>query len=258
MLIEKQLADLLPNVESLARQAGAAILSHYQTGTPIITKGDGSPVTAADHASDAILVPGLESFTPAIPVVSEEGVEAGRVPDISGGSFWLVDPLDGTKEFIAGTGEFTVLIGLIQAGRPVLGVMLAPVSGEMYSASAPDAAWAVTPTGRQALHARPLPANGKIAVTTSFRRANERLEAYLATLPVETRIPRRSAFKFAEVARGVADLYPGFGVSYEWDTAAGHALVLAAGGAVTLVDGSPLSYGKPTFKNPDILVLGRR
>ena len=258
MLTEKQLADLLPKVESLAGEAGKAILAHYQTGTPIITKVDGSPVTAADHASDAILVPGLEALTPGIPVVSEEGVEAGRVPDISGGSFWLVDPLDGTKEFIAGTGEFTVLIGLIQAGRPVLGVMLAPVSGEMYSASAPHAAWSVSSAGRQALQARSLPANGEITVTTSFRRANERLESYLATLPVGQRIPRRSAFKFAEVARGAADLYPGFGVSYEWDTAAGHALVLAAGGTVTLVDGSPLTYGKLGFRNPDILVLGRR
>jgi len=255
MLTAKQLAGLLPGVENLARQAGDAILRLYKSGTPTLVKADGSPVTAADHASDAILVPGLTVLTPDIPVVSEEGVEAGRTPDISGGCFWLVDPLDGTKEFIAGTDEFTILIGLIDRGLPVLGVMYGPVQDELYAAALPDLAWRVTKAGRERLHARPRPADG-LTVTSSFRRTSEKLERYLASLPVRDRLRRRSAFKFADVARGAADLYPGFGLSYEWDTAAGHALVLAAGGGVTQVDGAPLLYGKPGFKNPDIVVMG--
>jgi 3'(2'), 5'-bisphosphate nucleotidase len=253
MLTEKQLNDLLPQVEALARQAGAAILRLYRSGTPVIVKSDGSPVTAADHASDAILSPGLAALTPDIPVVSEEGVEAGFTPDISGGRFWLVDPLDGTKEFIGGTGEFTVL-----AGRPALGVMYGPVQDELYAAVVPGAAWGVTASGRAALTARFPPANGLLTVTSSYRRPSDRLETFLASQPIGERLRRRSAFKFADIARGSADLYPGFGLSYEWDTAAGHALVLAAGGSVTDVDGAPLLYGKPGFRNPDILVLGRR
>jgi 3'(2'), 5'-bisphosphate nucleotidase len=258
MLTEKQRLDLLPAVETLARQAGAAILKLYQSGTPTIIKRDGSPVTAADHASDAILRPGLAGLTPAIPVVSEEGVEAGEVPDISGGTFWLVDPLDGTKEFIGQTGEFTVLIGLIEDGRPTLGTIYGPVADELYSAAVPNSAWGVTKAGREALQARRPPADGRLTVTSSYRRTNSALEAYLETVSVGERIRRRSAFKWADVARGAADLYPGFGVSYEWDTAAGHALVIAAGGSATLVDGSPLAYGKPKFLNSDILVIGAR
>ena len=258
MLTDKQRVELLPAVESLARQAGAAILRLYQSGTPVIVKTDGSPVTAADHASDAILSPGLAALTPNIPVVSEEGVEAGYAPDISGGSFWLVDPLDGTKEFIGQTGEFTVLIGLIQARIPVLGVMYAPVADELYSGAAPGHAWHETKAGREKVHVRPVPTDGMLTVTSSYRRTNDTLERYLATLTIGERIRRRSAFKFGDIARGAADLYPGFGLSYEWDTAAGHALVNAAGGTVTQVDGSPLAYGKPGFKNPDILVIGGR
>jgi len=258
MLTEKQRADLLPAVEDLARRAGSAIVALYQTDTPTIFKGDGSPVTAADHASDAILTPGLSALTPDIPVVSEEGVEAGIVPDVSGGSFWLVDPLDGTKEFISGSGEFTVLIGLIENGIPVLGVMYGPVQDTLYAAAAPGIAWEVLKGERTALKARLPPADGLLTVTSSFRWPSERLEKYLATLSIAERLRRRSAFKFADVAAGRADLYPGFGLSYEWDTAAGHALVLAAGGSVTRVDGSLLAYGKEGFRNPDILVRGAR
>jgi 3'(2'), 5'-bisphosphate nucleotidase len=258
MLTEKQLTALLPDVEDLARQAGAAILGLYQTGTPVIVKADGSPVTAADLASDAILTPGLQALTPDIPVVSEEGVEAGRIPDISGGSFWLVDPLDGTREFIAETGEFTVLIGLIVAGRPVLGVMYGPVRDTLYSACVPGTAWEVAMGTRTAMQARRPPKDGRLTVTTSYRKPSMKVERYLETLPVGERIVTRSAFKFADVARGSADLYPGLGLSYEWDTAAGHALVSAAGGTVTTIEGAPLDYGKAGFNNPHILAVGAR
>ncbi len=258
MLTEKQLAALLPEIESLARQAGAAILGLYQTGTPVIVKADGSPVTAADLASDAILTPGLQALTPDIPVVSEEGVEAGRIPDISGGSFWLVDPLDGTREFIAESGEFTVLIGLVEGGRPVLGVMYSPVRDVLYAAALPGIALEVAQGERTALRVRHPPENGRLTVAASYPKSSAKLERYLDSLPIGERIVTRSAFKFADVARGSADLYPGLGLSYEWDTAAGHALVLAAGGAVTEINGAPLSYGKPSFRNPDILAVGAR
>jgi 3'(2'), 5'-bisphosphate nucleotidase len=258
MLTEKQLTDLLPQVESLAREAGAAILHHYETGAAVTMKRDGSPVTDADLASDAIIVPGLEVLTPDIPVVSEEGVEAGRPVDISKGRFWLVDPLDGTKEFIARTGEFTVLIGLIEKGRPVLGVMYGPVADQLYSGSVPGEVWSVSKEGRKPMHARLPPESGLLSVTSSFRRPSEKMENFLAGLPIGERMRHRSAFKFADVASGIADLYPAFGLSYEWDSAAGHAIVLAAGGQVTDVAGKPLRYGKPEFKNPDILVIGRR
>jgi 3'(2'), 5'-bisphosphate nucleotidase len=258
MLTEKQRAALLPDVEDLARRAGAAILGLYQSGTPVIVKADGSPVTAADLASDAILTPGLAALTPDIPVVSEEGVEAGRIPDISGGSFWLVDPLDGTREFIAESGHFTVLIGLVEAGRPVLGVMYGPVQDEIYAAALPDIAWQVTAGGRKAMRVRRPAEDGHLTVTTSYPKSSGKLERYLDSLPIGERIVTRSAFKFADVARGSADIYPGLGLSYEWDTAAGHALVAAAGGRVTMLDGAPLAYGKPGFKNPDILAVGGR
>ncbi|HLG90449.1 MAG TPA: 3'(2'),5'-bisphosphate nucleotidase CysQ [Alphaproteobacteria bacterium] len=258
MLTAKQLVALLPEIESLAREAGAAIMGYYQNGPEIMTKGDGSPVTAADLASDAIIAPGLAALTPEIPVVSEEGVEAGRIPDISGGSFWLVDPLDGTKEFIGGTGEFTVLIGLIQAGVPALGVLYGPVADELYSGAVPGIAWSVAQGNRRAIQARAIRESGLLTVTSSFRWPSSRLEKFLESLHVGERVRRRSAFKYADVARGAVDLYPAFGMSYEWDSAAGHALVSAAGGSVTLVDGSPLAYGKPQFKNPDLLVVGRR
>ncbi len=259
MLTEKRLLEILPRVEDLARSAGEAILNIYKSGTPIIVKCDGSPVTAADLASDAILTPGLQALTPDIPVVSEEGVEAGRIPDISGGDFWLVDPLDGTKEFIAETGEFTVLIGLVLQGIPSLGVIYGPVADELCSAAAPSTAWGVDKDGkRERLHVRKPPLSGMLTVTSSFRRPSQKLESYLESLPIGERLRRRSAFKFADIARGAADLYPAFGLSYEWDTAAGHALVLAAGGNVTQADGQALAYEKPGFKNPDILVLGGR
>jgi 3'(2'), 5'-bisphosphate nucleotidase len=258
MLTEKQLAALLPEIESLARQAGAAILGLYQTGTPVIVKADGSPVTAADLASDAILTLGLENLTPDIPVVSEEGVEAGRIPDISGGSFWLVDPLDGTREFIAESGEFTVLIGLVEGGRPVLGVMYSPVRDVLTAAALPGTALEVAQGDRIALKVRRPPVDGRLTVATSYAKSSAKLEHYLGSQPIGERIVTRSALKFADVARGAADLYPGLGLSYEWDTAAGHALVLAAGGRVTAIDGSPLAYGKPDFRNPDILAVGAR
>jgi 3'(2'), 5'-bisphosphate nucleotidase len=258
MLTEKQLIDLLPQVESLAREAGAAILHHYETGAAVMMKSDGSPVTDADLASDAIIIPALEALTSDIPVVSEEGVEAGRPVDIAKGRFWLVDPLDGTKEFIARTGEFTVLIGLIEKGQPVLGVMYGPVTDQLYSGTAAGEAWSVSKEGREPLQARLPPESGQLSVTSSFRRPSEKMEKFLAGLPIGERIRRRSAFKFADIASGAADLYPAFGLSYEWDTAAGHAIVLAAGGQVTDVAGEPLRYGKPEFKNPDILVIGRR
>jgi 3'(2'), 5'-bisphosphate nucleotidase len=258
MLTENQRVALLPAVEILARRAGAAILGLYQSGTPVIVKHDGSPVTAADHASDAILRPGLAALTPDIPVVSEEGVEAGDVPDISGGNFWLVDPLDGTKEFIKRNGEFTVNIGEVVDGVPVAGVVFAPALGRLFVGSQADGAFETDAelANVRAIVARPRPADG-LVVVGSRSHSDAQTEAFLKSLKVREFKSAGSSLKFCLVAAGEADLYPRTGPTMEWDTAAGHAVLLAAGGDVTNWDGTRFCYGKPGFNNPGFIACGR-
>ncbi|NQW09240.1 MAG: 3'(2'),5'-bisphosphate nucleotidase CysQ [Alphaproteobacteria bacterium] len=247
---------LLDAIVALSREAGQVILPFYREEIVVDDKTDGSPVTAADRAADALIVPALQALTPAIPVVAEESVEAGDIPDVSGGRFWLVDPLDGTKEFIHKRGDFTVNIGLIWDGEPVLGVVHTPVDGMAWAGAVGHGAWEEDADGNRVPIAVRTADPDDITVVASFSHRNPELEAWIATRKVAHSVSRGSALKFCLVARGEADLYPRTGPTMEWDTAAGHALLLAAGGRMTALDGARFRYAKPAFRNGHFLASG--
>ena len=258
-LADSSSAHLLKELLALCRQADAAILRHYEAGAQAQSKADGSPVTVADTDSEAIILAGLKRLTPDIPIVSEERAAEGDRPDISGGRFWLVDPLDGTREFINRNGEFTVNIGLIEAGRPVLGVISAPALSVAYLGRFGDGAWRVEGDGEpRPIAARRVPAEGLTVVASRSHGDREALTAYLGDTPVASERPAGSSLKFCLVASGEADLYPRFGRTMEWDTAAGEAILRAAGGSIEAVTGGPLIYGKPSQDNPHFIAFGRR
>lgn len=247
---------LLDRIVAIARDAGTVILPYYRADTAVDDKADGSPVTAADRAAEVVILAALKALTPEIPVVAEESAEAGRIPDVSGGRFWLVDPLDGTKEFINRRDDFTVNIGLIENGTPVLGVVLTPVDGMAWAGVVGGGAWEEDGAGNRRPIAvrRPDPAGVTVVASKSHR--NPELEDYIATLTVTESVSRGSALKFCLVARGEADIYPRTGPTMEWDTAAGHAVLLAAGGSLTTFDGKPFLYSKPDFRNGHFIARG--
>lgn len=243
-------APLLPALEAVARQAGTVILDVYAKDFAVESKADESPVTEADRRAEALILPALADLAPGIPVVAEEQAAAGRVPAVGSAPFWLVDPLDGTKEFIKRSGEFTVNIGLIVGGVPVVGVVFAPASGWLWSAA--GEATAVGPDGeRRILTCRPIPEAEPVVLASRSHGSAEALDRFLATLHRPSVARAGSSLKFCRIAEGVADFYPRFGPTSEWDTAAGHAVLIAAGGSVTSPDGTPLTYGKPGFLNSD-------
>jgi 3'(2'), 5'-bisphosphate nucleotidase len=247
--------DLLPKLVALAERAGAVILDHYDGEVEVRKKADASPVTVADDAAEAVILEGLAELTPSIPVVAEERVAAGKVPALHGRPFWLVDPLDGTKEFLSRNGEFTVNIGLIEDSSPVLGVVLAPAVGKVWWGAVGLGAWARSDGQERAIAARPRPPVGLVAVA-SRSHADPETEAYLDEVGPVERISAGSSLKFCLVAEGRADLYPRFGRTMEWDTAAGHAVLRAAGGRVTTRDGAPFLYRKPGFENSAFIAYG--
>jgi len=249
-------ARLLPEIAQSARRAGAAVRRHYESEFAVDRKTDGSPVTAADHASEAVMLHELERLTPDIPVVSEEQVEAGKFPDISGGRFWLVDPLDGTKEFVKRNGEFAVVVGLIVDFKAVAGVIYAPVLDTLYAGAAGGRAWREKDGREEAISAR-MPASDGVVVAISRSHTSEKFEAYLSTLSLKGRVLCGSALKFGILAAGEADIYPRFGQTMEWDTAAGHAILEAAGGRMETKEGGTLLYGKPGFLNNGFIARGR-
>ena len=247
-------ARLAAAVRRLALEAGRTIMTFYRDGTPVETKVDSTPVTEADRAADGLIVTGLQAATPDIPVISEESTSAGPPP--AGGRFWLVDPLDGTREFIARTGEFTVNIALIEDGRPVLGVLHAPVQGETYVADGLGGAVRIVgDRAPQAIRARPVPARGPAVIASRSHRDAE-TDTYIAGLEPARIESAGSALKFGLLARGAADVYPRFGRTMEWDTAAGQAILTAAGGHVRDLQGHELRYGKAGFVNPPFVACG--
>jgi 3'(2'), 5'-bisphosphate nucleotidase len=246
---------LLLRVIGLARAAGNLILEVYRRPFEVQSKADGSPVTEADRRAEDAIVRGLDVLDPQLPVVAEEAAARGDVP-VVGARFWLVDPLDGTREFAARNDEFTVNIALVAAGKPVLGVVFAPALGRLYAGGEGLGAW-LDECGRQRpIRARPPPAEGLTAALSRSHLDSGSTEAFLARYPVRARIRAGSSLKFGLIAAGDADLYPRLGRTMEWDTAAGHALLNAAGGAVTDLQGAPLRYGKPGFENPHFLARG--
>lgn len=254
--------ELIEALLAAALAAGRAALDIYRAGFTVAQKADQSPVTAADHASEKIILEHLARLAPGVPVVAEEAAAAGSIPQVRE-EFFLVDPLDGTKEFIHRRGEFTVNIALIRQGTPALGVVYAPVGGALYAGNVAAARAfrcsypvdAATPGSREPLHVRPVPAAGVTAVISRSHSTPE-TEAYLSHYRLSDRVSVGSSLKFCLVAAGEADLYPRLGPTMEWDTAAGHAVLAAAGGKVLAPGGAPLAYGKPDFRNSFFIASG--
>jgi 3'(2'), 5'-bisphosphate nucleotidase len=250
---------------AIAHDAGRLILKHYAHGAEVRRKADESPVTAADGEAEALILARLAQLAPGVPVIAEEEVAAGRVPEL-GRRFFLVDPLDGTKEFLKRNDEFTVNIALIEAGKPICGVVLAPAKGRAFVGEAPNGAFEIAAPGDGALDlrgarriaARKAPAGGLVAIASRTHQ-DTKIEEYLARFPVAEVIAAGSSLKFALVAAGEADLYPRHGRTMEWDTAAGQAVLESAGGSVKTLDGAVLRYGKVEqgFANPYFIARGR-
>ncbi len=244
---------MLAALVAAADEASAAILA-LRGRAAARRKADRSPVTLADEEAERILLAHLARLAPEIPAIAEESA-AAAMPARPGRRFWLVDPLDGTKEFLAGGGEFTVNIALIEHGRPTLAVVAAPALGLLYAG---DGACALRRRGAGALEpvrARRRPVGGAVAVASRSHRDGA-TEAFLARERVAAWQARASSLKFCLLAEGAADLYPRFTRTMEWDTAAGHGVLAAAGGSVATMDGARLAYGKPGFENPAFVARG--
>ncbi|MDE0453052.1 MAG: 3'(2'),5'-bisphosphate nucleotidase CysQ [Gammaproteobacteria bacterium] len=246
----------------LARRAGDAIMQVYAGEFEVRRKADASPVTIADLRAHDIIVAGLRRLTPDLPIISEESEPADFEVRRTWDRYWLVDPLDGTREFVNRNGDFTVNIALIDANRPVTGVVGVPVREEVFFGDViSGVAHKITRDGRQALRTRAVsPAHG-LTVVASRSHGSGRLERYLDTLRVAFgRVARQSvgsSLKFCMLAEGLADFYPRLGPTSEWDTGAAQAVLTAAGGAVLRFDGSELAYNtKPSFLNPDFFCVG--
>lgn len=248
------IAQLAPAILTLARKAEAAIMAVYATPFEQRAKQDASPVTDADEQAEAIILAGLQALTPDIPVVAEEQAARGETPDVKGDRFWLVDPLDGTREFVDRNGEFTVNIALIEHGAPVLGVVAAPALGLAWVGHG-GKAWRHEGDRVITIRARLVPSRGA-HVLVSRNHIDREVAGWLAQQPDATRQTVGSSLKFCRIAEGAADLYPRFASISEWDTAAGQAVLEAAGGAVVTWQGERLLYGKPGFRNPGYLARG--
>jgi 3'(2'), 5'-bisphosphate nucleotidase len=249
---------LLELADAAAAAAGAAILGVYGGDFTVAQKADASPVTLADQLAEAVVLAKLGAATPDIPVIAEERAAAYGLPGAAPPRFWLVDPLDGTKEFIKRNGEFTVNIALIEQGRAVLGVVHVPAQAVTYAAAGRGTATRRSgSTAAQPIAARAVPARRPVVLCSRSHADEQRLAQYLAGLVEPERRVAGSSVKFCLIAAGEADLYPRFGPTMEWDTGAAQAVLEAAGGSVVTLDGAPLRYGKPGFANPDFIARGR-
>lgn len=251
------LASLLPQVCSLARQAGERIMAIYRDGFSVTRKDDSTPVTEADLAADAIIGAGLARLTPGVPVLSEEEEAAPFAERRTWASVWLVDPLDGTRQFVQRNEEFTVNIGLVHGHAPVLGVVYVPASGVCYYAARGLGAWRMDP-GAEAVRLRARPySGGRVRVLASRAHGSPLLQRYLARLGNYELLNVGSSLKSCMIAAGAADLYARLGPTGEWDTAAAQCVVEEAGGHVTDTAMRPLRYNaRETLLNPHFFVFG--
>jgi 3'(2'), 5'-bisphosphate nucleotidase len=248
----QEVNDLEP-LGNLARKAGKAILEVYETDFEVERKDDSSPLTLADRKSHQLIAAELQSHYPQIPVLSEEGKEVPYAARKSWPQFWLVDPLDGTKEFVKRNGEFSVNIALIEGTAPTVGVIYLPVLDRLYVAHIRRGCWEITPDKSRRLNVGSSPPPATIRVLKSRSHPSPNLEALLEVLPAHESVTRGSALKFCAIAAGEADFYPRFGPTWEWDTAAGQAIVTAAGGVMVALDGKPFTYNKPNLVNGPFL-----
>ena len=245
--------ESLRRLDQIARAAGAAIMEHYLLGVAATLKSDGSPLTLADEAAQQVIAEALEEWDPGIPVISEEAARAPYDERSEWRSFWLVDPLDGTKEFLSRNGEFTVNIALIEDGGPVLGVVYAPALDLMYSAAKGLGAWRTNSRGQpERIFHRPPSADRPLTVVDSRSHGSPELEAYLQTINVGSRISMGSSLKFCVVAEGRADIYPRLGPTMEWDVAAGDCVYRNS--APDGQHASPLTYNKPDLRNGPFVI----
>ena len=257
-------SPMLLKLADIAWHAGEIILAHYAAGVEARQKDDKSPVTAADEDAERYILQRLRSEWPEIPVVAEEEAAAGKISEI-GARFFLVDPLDGTKEFISRNGEFTVNIAEIENGRPVRGVVYRPAKERLFAGETPGSAFSMeTRAGEQPdlskltlIHVRPAPEDGLVAVASRSHR-DYNTDEYLKNFAIKDFAAAGSSLKLCLVAAGEADIYPRLGRTMEWDIAAGHAVLAAAGGEVTTIDGRPFTYGKveENFANPFFVARG--
>ena len=251
---------LLEPLTELVIRAGAAILAINRAAMKIDGKLDGSPVTEADLASDAILADGLARLAPAIPALSEERCQSAEPRAIA--AFFLIDPLDGTKEFVAGREEFTVNLALVSNGEPVMGIIGAPALGIIWRGVVGRGAERLSTSEAsrsRPIRTRSMPPPGEPWVAAVSRsHADSRTESFIAARPGAIRIALGSALKFGRVAEGQADIYPRLAPTSEWDVAAGHALVTAAGGRITDTHGAPVRFvrGRPGFIVPEFIAWG--
>ena len=240
---------LLEEMAEAAREAGAAILEVVRRGFEVETKGDSSPVTIADRAAELVILSALARAAPGVPVIAEEEVAAGRIP-AHDDTYFLVDPLDGTKEFVVGRDEYTVNIALVTEGVPLLGIIGAPAFGWLWRGLVGRGAERLRLSEAGAgppepIHTRAFPKRGEAWIAAVSRsHADVRTEAFIDARPGAVRAKLGSAVKFGRLAEGAADIYPRLGPTSEWDVAAGCAVVTAAGGKVTDVDGRPLRFGE--------------
>jgi 3'(2'), 5'-bisphosphate nucleotidase len=248
-------AALMEELTAIAARAAAAI---QQCGAASLRhKTDGSPVTAADQAAEAVILQGLKRLAPGILIVSEEREDQAQAGATEGGTYFLVDPLDGTREFIAGRDEFTINIALINLGAPLIGIIAAPAADLAWRGIVGRGAERMTladQSERTAIRTRPRPAQPVVMVSRSHLDADTK--AYLGGMQHASSVACGSSIKFCRVAEGTADLYPRLAPTHDWDVAAGHALVLAAGGDVRAADGSQLVYGTQKRLIPDFIARG--
>jgi 3'(2'), 5'-bisphosphate nucleotidase len=241
------LARLLNDLAEAAREAGQAILEIVRRGFETESKRDSSPVTEADRAAELIILAALARAAPGVPVIAEEEVAAGRIPE-HGDIYFLVDPLDGTKEFVRGGDDYTVNIALVEHGVPRLGVVFAPATGRLHGGGAGSGAWVDEGRGRIQIETRERPE--RMTAVASKSHLNQATIDYLQqAVGMCDYVAVGSSLKFCILAEGKADIYPRASPTSEWDTAAGHAVLLAAGGLVDGPDGAPLAYGKRAFLN---------
>jgi 3'(2'), 5'-bisphosphate nucleotidase len=249
------LSPRLQTLVRIAQAAGKVVMRHYQAGCEARMKSDRSPVTDADEEAEELILAELARAFPGVPVVAEEQAAAGRVSPV-GSRFFLVDPVDGTKEFVKRGGEFTVNIGEIVDSEPASGVVLAPAIGRLFVGAAREGAFELSQGTLRDIACRAPAPDGLVAVS-SRSHPDAKTDELLKALPIKGHTNAGSSLKFCLVAAGEADIYPRAGETMEWDTAAGHAVLRAAGGNVTNWDGSPFLYGKAGFRNGPFIARGK-
>jgi len=253
---DDDLAVLARRLEAPVRHAGDCIMQFYQQSPDTDIKADGSPVTEADRAAEAILLPAIRALAPDIPIISEENPASHKLPPAA--RFFLVDPLDGTKEFIrpGGKGAFTVNIGLIEDGVPVMGIIYAPALDRLFFGSRHRGAFEDGGDNSHHMIAVRRPVAGARVAVASASHRDSKTNDWLAAQHINKTIAIGSSLKFCLVAAGEADAYPRYGPTMEWDTAAGDAILRAAGGRVEAADGTAFTYGKPGYRNGPFFAFG--